>query len=93
MPKYETNNIKWSREADGDEFWCGATGGDVLKSYVTRPNDYTRWGEPLGKPTIELQIERLIEAVGEIADKTGINLLEVFHDSDLQVQYRLNQDA
>lgn len=96
MPKYETNNIEWSRgpqrNTDGD-FWMGATGGDVIKSYVTRPTSYNRYGEGGDKPSIEQQLARLMEAIGEIADKTGINLLKVFDESDLQVQYRLNQDV
>lgn len=93
MPKYQTNHIEYNREADGDPFWFGATGGDVIKSYVMRPSGYNRWGEGEGTPSIELQIQRLMEAVGEIADKTGINLLQVFDASDLQVQYQLNPDA
>jgi hypothetical protein len=87
MIKYETNNVRWSDESDGDEFWNGADGGDLIKAFVNRPKDY--WNNPNERICIEDKIERLIDAVGLIADKTGINLLNVFDEADLQVQYRL----
>lgn len=85
MIKYETNNVQWNREADGDEFWCGATGGDVLMQVVTRPKYY----DSMKGPGIEEQLANLVRAVGRIADKTGINLLTVFQEDEVRVQYRL----
>jgi DnaJ-class molecular chaperone len=87
MIKYETNNVRWNDEARGDEFWVGANGGDLIKQIVNRPNDY--WNNSNERIGIEQKLDRLMEAVGRIADKTGINLLEVFAEDDLQVQYRL----
>lgn len=87
MIKYETNNVRWSDESRGDEFWVGADGGDLIKKWVNRPNDY--WRDANERINIEQKIDRLMEAVGLIADKTGINLLTVFAEDDLQVQYRL----
>jgi hypothetical protein len=85
MIKYETNNVKWNRELDGDEFWTGADGGDVLMQVVNRPKYY----DSMKGPGIEEKLENLVRAVGKIADKTGINLLEVFQEDERRLQYRL----
>jgi len=87
MIKYETNNIRWNREPYGDEFWTGADGGDVLMQVVNRPKHY----DSMKGPGLEEQLENLVRAVGRIADKTGINLLNVFQEDEVRVQYRLQQ--
>jgi hypothetical protein len=91
MIKYQTNNVRYRDEPYDQPFWNGATGGDVIKSVVNRPKDY--WDDPHEHIGIEEKIDRLMEAVGKIADKTGINLLDVFSEDELHIQYKLRTEG
>jgi hypothetical protein len=87
MRKYETNYEPWHSHGDTDKkFWSGADGADLIRSYVNRT--VGSYGD---RPGIEQKLDRVIDALGLIADKSGINLLEVFDKDDLELFYRLRQ--
>jgi hypothetical protein len=88
MSKYESTRKanQWEKAPSNDSHWSMANGGDIIKSYICRPNHHGN------HPGIEEKLNRLIDAVGMITDHAGVNLLEVFHETDLQDWFRLNKD-
>lgn len=85
MAKYE-RTWKHNGGAGPNAHWQWAHGSDVISSYVGR-QDYHG-----NNPGIEQKLARIIEAMGLIADASGINLLDVFDKHDLEDVFRLNQN-
>jgi hypothetical protein len=88
MSKYERTwkANQWQTAPANDAHWSMADGGDLIRSYVSRPDYYGNL------PSIEEKLNRFIEAVGMIADHAGVNLLEVFDAADLQSFFRLYKE-
>lgn len=60
-------------------------GTDIVSDYVNNNNLYER-------SHTEVRIERLTQLIGNIADKLGINLLEVIDKHQLNEQYTYTKD-
>jgi len=69
-----------------DAHWNGADGEDVVKAFVNKRDHNSDY------PGIEQQISRTLTAIGMLADKLGVDLLEVFDADDLDDFFRINQE-
>jgi hypothetical protein len=88
MYKYEQSyksTSSWTKPL-ATSYWNGADGEDVIKSFVNNPDHNGNY------PGLEEKQKRIIEALGRIADKLGVDLLDVFDTSELESHFRHNQE-
>lgn len=83
--KYEMAH-KRHGEVPPDAYWQWADGGKVIETFVNHH------GDRFGRLSLEDKLERVIDAMGRIADAAGIDLPALFEGELDNTVFRPNQN-